>query len=217
MPGLDTYRKQAKQFVRWHRDREWTVAQVIREWAPRFAAMSDREILDAPFKLADAQEIVARKAGFESWAELKASAAVEPETRSAKDAEPRIRTAVAHVFVTDLARAAAFYRDALGFTIEFTYGEPAYFGAVVRDGARFYLRHVDHPLIDDALRRREHLLTLALIVENREQLKRLYASVEAAGVPMHQPMKMHPWGDWDFVVRDPDGNLLSFVCGPEPR
>jgi hypothetical protein len=127
MSSLESYRKQAKQFVRWHRDREWTVAQIIREHAPRFAAMSDRQILDASFKLSDAQEIVARKAGFATWAELKAGAANTPAKRAAESTEPRLVSAIAHVFVTDIARATAFYRDQLGFAIVFTYGNPPFY------------------------------------------------------------------------------------------
>jgi catechol 2,3-dioxygenase-like lactoylglutathione lyase family enzyme len=197
--------------VRWHRDREWTVAQIIREHAPRFAAMSDRQILDAPFKLTDAQEIVARKAGFATWAELKAGAANTPAQRAAESAEPRLITAMAHVYVTDIARATAFYRDQLGFTIVFTYGNPPFFGQVARDGATFYLRHVDEPLIDDELRRKEQLRSVAIAVESREQVKALFASLQARGVPMHQPLKKRPWGDLDFLVRDPDGNLIEFA------
>jgi catechol 2,3-dioxygenase-like lactoylglutathione lyase family enzyme len=210
MSVLETYRKQAKQFVRWHRDREWTVAQIIREHVPRFAAMSDREILDAPFKLADAQEIVARKAGFATWAELKRGAPSAPPA-SAASTEPHLRTAIAHVFVTDIARATAFYRDKLGFTVVFTYGNPPYFGQVARDGATFFVQHVDQPLIDDEVRRKEHLYSVAIAVESREQLKVLFASLQAAEVPMHQPIEKRPWGDWDFVVRDPDGNLIQFA------
>jgi catechol 2,3-dioxygenase-like lactoylglutathione lyase family enzyme len=211
MSSLESYRKQAKQFVRWHRDREWTVAQIIREHAPRFAAMSDRQILDAPFKLTDAQEIVARKEGFANWAELKASASSTQRLPAAESAAPRLLSAIAHVVVTDIERATAFYRDQLGFTIVFTYGNPPFFGQVARDGATFYVRHVDEPLIADELRRKEHLISVAIAVESREQVKVLFASLQARDVPMHQPLKKHPWGDLDFVVRDPDGNLLQFV------
>ena len=64
---------------------------------------------------------------------------------------------------------------------------------------------------------KEHLLSVAIVVESREQLKRLFAAYEAAGVPMHQTIKKHPWGDWDFVACDPDGNLISFSCANELR
>jgi catechol 2,3-dioxygenase-like lactoylglutathione lyase family enzyme len=225
MPSLDSYRKQAKQLVRWHREREWTVAQIIREHGPRFAKRSDRQILEAPFKLADAQEVVARKAGFASWAELKTKTKTETETKpetKAKNApqpgalastEQCLRVALAHVFVTDIERACTFYRDKLGFRVVFTYGQPPFFGEVARDGARFFLRQVDQPPVDPALRRKESLYSVAIVVESRAQLKQVYADFRAAGAPIQQALKKHPWGDWEFLVTDPDGNLLSFASG----
>ena len=35
----------------------------------------------------------------------------------------------------------------------------------------------------------------------------------AAGVAFAQPLKHEPWGARDFIVRDPDGNLVLFA-GP---
>src|SRR5262249_48935992 len=76
MPNLDNLRKQAKQFLRWHRDRYYPVAAEIRAALPRFRSLSDRQILDAPFRLGDAQEIVARRLGYETWPALKAGVKV---------------------------------------------------------------------------------------------------------------------------------------------
>ena len=67
MPNLENLRKQAKQFVRWHREGHYPVAAQIRAGLPRFHGLSDREVLQGDFKLSDAQELVARQAGFESW------------------------------------------------------------------------------------------------------------------------------------------------------
>jgi hypothetical protein len=47
-----------------------TVTVIIRS-RPRYAAMTDSEILARSFKLGDAQELVARQHGFESWQALK--------------------------------------------------------------------------------------------------------------------------------------------------
>src|SRR5215468_11556321 len=78
MPNLDNLRKQAKQFLRWHRDRHYPVAAEIRAALPRFRNLSDRQILDAPFKLGDAQEIVARRLGYENWPALKTGVSAMP-------------------------------------------------------------------------------------------------------------------------------------------
>jgi hypothetical protein len=67
MPDLENLKKQAKLILRWHRERHYPVAAQIRGLMPRFLNMPDPEILAANFKLSDAQEMVARQHGFDSW------------------------------------------------------------------------------------------------------------------------------------------------------
>ena len=67
MPNLENLKKQAKLYLRWHRDQHYPVAAQIRAVLPRFNHLSDREVLAHSFRLSDAQEFVARKIGFESW------------------------------------------------------------------------------------------------------------------------------------------------------
>jgi uncharacterized glyoxalase superfamily protein PhnB len=51
------------------------------------------------------------------------------------------------------------------------------------------------------------LLAASIPVEN---IKSLYLEYKAAATPMHQVLKKQPWGLRDFIVRDPDGNLIHF-------
>src|SRR3954468_24331235 len=71
MPNFENLRKQAKLVLRWHRDRYYPVAAQIRSGLPRYGQMTDSEILAQSFKLGDAQELVARQHGFESWQAVK--------------------------------------------------------------------------------------------------------------------------------------------------
>src|SRR4051795_10565866 len=71
MPDLENIKKQAKQILRWHREQHYPVAAQIRELLPRFVGVPDSDILAANFKLSDAQEMVARQHGFDSWGALK--------------------------------------------------------------------------------------------------------------------------------------------------
>ena len=71
MPNLENLRKQAKLYVRWHRDGYHPVAAQIRATLARYRHLTDRQVLDHDFKLSDAQELVARQSGFESWQALK--------------------------------------------------------------------------------------------------------------------------------------------------
>src|SRR5450756_1869163 len=71
MPNLENLRKQAKLILRWHRDRYFPVAAQIRSGLSRYAGMTDSDVLAQSFKLSDAQELVARQYGFQSWQALK--------------------------------------------------------------------------------------------------------------------------------------------------
>ena len=71
MTNFDNLKKQAKQYLHWHRDRYYPVAAQIREVLPRFQHLNDPQILASQFKLSDAQELVARQRGFGSWQALK--------------------------------------------------------------------------------------------------------------------------------------------------
>ena len=71
MSNLDFYRKRAKQFLRWHQERHWPVATQIRDALVQFEGRTDREILASEFKLADAQRLVAKQAGFDHWEALR--------------------------------------------------------------------------------------------------------------------------------------------------
>ena len=63
MSNIEHLKKRAKALVRLHRERSYHLACVARETLPKFAKMSDREILSADFKLSDAQTLVARHEG----------------------------------------------------------------------------------------------------------------------------------------------------------
>jgi hypothetical protein len=72
MSNFENLRKQAKLFLRWHREEYYPVATRIRAVLPRYRHLSDRQVLAASFTLSDAQELIAREHGFESWQALTA-------------------------------------------------------------------------------------------------------------------------------------------------
>src|SRR5262245_797644 len=101
MPNLENLRKQAKLVLRWHRDRYYPVAAQIRTVLPRFRRLSDPEVLAAPFKLSDAQELVARQQGFESWQALKTGLAAMTDQAKPAPSRPIISATAAELFVSD--------------------------------------------------------------------------------------------------------------------
>ena len=158
MPNLENLKKQAKLILRWHREQHYPVAAQIRGLMPRFLNMSDSEILAASFKLSDAQEMVARQNGFDSWQTLKTGLSTilrklksSPSKATIVDAEPQLR-------VTDIKRSCEFFCEKLGFSLVFSYGDPPYYAQVGRDAARLNLMCVEGPVIESAVRDREGLL-----------------------------------------------------------
>jgi catechol 2,3-dioxygenase-like lactoylglutathione lyase family enzyme len=213
MPNFENLRKQAKLVLRWHRDRYYPVAAQIRSGLPRFGQMTDPEILAQTFKLSDAQELVARQHGFESWQALKTGFSTMSDHAVATSTKAVIVAAEPELFVADIKSSCDFFTGKLGFTIAFTYGEPPFYAQVKRDGARLNFKCVDRPVIDPELRDREQLLSAALTVETAEEIKALFLEFEAAGVAFFQKLKREPWGARNFIIQDPDGNLLLFA-GP---
>jgi uncharacterized glyoxalase superfamily protein PhnB len=137
-----------------------------------------------------------------------------PEQASrTSSSRPVLTAAEPQLFVADIRKSCDFFAEKLGFTIAFVHGEPPFYGQVKRDGARLNLRCVDAPAIDGQLRERESLLSAAITVATAAEIEQLFLEFQAAGVAFHQALKKEPWGAKDFIVKDPDGNLLLFA-GP---
>jgi catechol 2,3-dioxygenase-like lactoylglutathione lyase family enzyme len=211
MPNLENLRKQAKLYLRWHRERHHPVAAQIRAVLPRFKDLTDRQILDGDFKLGDAQELVARQSGFETWQALKAGVQTMPDTAPAA-VTPKLSAVEPELFVADIKASCEWFTK-LGFKAVFTYGEPPFYAQVKRDAAALNLRLVCEPVFVGDIREREELLGASLTVDSAAEIKRLFLQYQAAGVDFFRPLRQEPWGARTFIVSDPDGNLLLFA-GP---
>lgn len=207
MPVLDTYRKQAKLLLRWHREGNYSIGEKVRR-LERYRALTDREVLALKFTLTMAQEIVAAEAGCRSWAELKAVAEGAEKTPPVTRGPLVLKNVVPILFVRDVERAAGFYTSMLGFAIDFFHGKPPFYGAVSRDGVRLHLRFVHEPFFAREAAK-EGSLILAMIEVS--DVRALFEEFKARGVDFPQTLVKHPWGGTDFHVRDLDGNVISFV------
>jgi len=126
MSRLEIYKKQAKQLVRWHREGNHSIGGRIRGLA-RYKALTDRQALALAFPLREAQEIIAVEAGHSSWAALKvavADTAKRPTPTRRTTPAPRLTRAVPIIFVASVQASAEFFRDTLGFSIDFLHGHP---------------------------------------------------------------------------------------------
>lgn len=213
MPNLENLKKQAKQYLRWHRERYHPVAAEIRAALPRFQHLDDHQVLETKFKLSDAQELVARQLGFSGWQALKAGTpAMSTQVKQAITA-PILSGTEAQFYVADVKASCEFFTSKLGFAIDFVYGDPPFYSMVKRDRARLCIRLVCEPVFVGDIRQREQLLSASITVDTAAEIKQLFLEFQSAGVSFYQELKKEPWGARNFIVFDPDGNLILFA-GP---
>ena len=119
-----------------------------------------------------------------------------------------MKPAVPILFARDVPVSAAFFKEKLGFEIDFLYGEPPFYGSVSRGNACLHLRCVHEPNFAE-LAARELSLILAMIEVS--DVQGLFEELKEHGVAFAQTPAKQDWGGTDFHVRDPDGNVISFV------
>jgi catechol 2,3-dioxygenase-like lactoylglutathione lyase family enzyme len=120
-------------------------------------------------------------------------------------------THIAPVFrVEDISRSLAFYRDKLGFAVEFLYEN--FYAGVHRDGCRIHLKRSPPTPRDQAAFESQEHIDACIGVRSAETLSTCFSSV---GVPFAVPLRHTPYG-WEFYVRDPDGYVLGFVQTSSP-
>jgi uncharacterized glyoxalase superfamily protein PhnB len=170
--------------------------------------LTDREVLALKFTLTLAQEIVAVEAGYRNWAELKGAAAGAPKTPRASSGPPFLKDVTPILCVRDVKACAAFFQQKLGFKIDFLHGLPPFYGAVSRDGVCLHMRYVQQPLFAQTAAQEKSLIFASIQVSN---VQGLFKEFKARGVEFAQTLKKQAWGGTDFQVRDPDGNVISFV------
>lgn len=113
-----------------------------------------------------------------------------------------------YLIVADVARAAEWYRDKLGFGFERIWGEPPRFCMVKRDGQVIMLKQVPGGQPRPNHRQDPDACWDAYIwVTDADQL---HAELGAAGVTITRPISDQPYGCRDFDVQDLDGYRLCF-------
>lgn len=116
------------------------------------------------------------------------------------------------VSVTDLDRAIAFYRDALGFEVRADQRYPG--------GVRWVVVAPRGAETEIVLRPRgagtEGPAATPATPETgmaffTREIHRTYADLAASGVEFEYEPALQPWGGWKAAFRDPDGNRYHLV------
>jgi catechol 2,3-dioxygenase-like lactoylglutathione lyase family enzyme len=115
-------------------------------------------------------------------------------------------TGVAPQFlVDDLNAAIAYYRDRLGFAVDFCY--ESFYAAVSRDGVAIHLKCAPKTLTDRAHRKQNEHLDAYISVRG---VTALHDELRSRGALITKSLEARPWSCVDFYVEDPDGYILCF-------
>jgi lactoylglutathione lyase len=115
------------------------------------------------------------------------------------------------IFVGDIAKMVAFYRDVLGFSSDWKDGP---FAAIENEGVRFsfYERGKLPELLGRPVTFPSGLngtFEIAIDLPKFEDVDREYARIVAAGGQPISPPRDEPWGMRSSYVADPEGNLIE--------
>jgi lactoylglutathione lyase len=115
------------------------------------------------------------------------------------------------LFVADIAKMVAFYRDILGFEAEWDGGPFARFK--VNDGGLFmfdrkqFAEDMHQPYI--APQGYNQSMEIGLDVPTMADVDREYARLMALGVNSVLEPTTQPWGQRNFWISDPEGNYIE--------
>jgi catechol 2,3-dioxygenase-like lactoylglutathione lyase family enzyme len=107
--------------------------------------------------------------------------------------------------VDDLDAAIAYYRERLGFELDFCY--QSFYASVSRDGFAIHLKCAPKTAADRAHRKQHEHLDVYI---GAVGVASLHDELQSRGAMITKPLGERPWACRDFYVEDPDGYILCF-------
>ena len=108
------------------------------------------------------------------------------------------------LFVKNAKNAAEFYRDKLGFTITFEWGDPVRYVVTNRDEAVYlHFSNAEENAHQDSR-------TAAVYIFCHD-VDEVHTELLEKGVEISNPIDDREYGMRDFDVIDPDGNMVTFA------
>jgi len=112
---------------------------------------------------------------------------------------------VPQIPVSDLGRAISFYQSRLGFVLDWKYEDGL--AGVSREAARLFLDRVaGGPL---------HPVRVWLNLGSVAEVDALYSEWQKSGVPIASAPEQKPWGIYEFIAEDGDGNSFRVFYDTE--
>lgn len=117
----------------------------------------------------------------------------------------RITAIIPQFLVDNLDCAISYYRDQLGFELDFQYED--FYASVKRDGFAIHLKCGPRSAADREHRKKNEHLDAYIAVSG---IRDLFRDLESRGTHVLKPLEERPWGCMDFYVEDPDENIICF-------
>jgi uncharacterized glyoxalase superfamily protein PhnB len=111
---------------------------------------------------------------------------------------PKLEYVTPILCVADVTASIAYYRERLGFETTFTWGEPATFGGVQRDGVEVMFCHEGQG---------NPGTWIGVWVDDVDAL---HDELRERGAEIRQPPTTMDWGVREMNIGDPDGHRLRF-------
>jgi predicted enzyme related to lactoylglutathione lyase len=118
----------------------------------------------------------------------------------------RLTGTSAVLLVADIDRAAAYYRDRLGFTCE-RYGDPPDFLVAKRDDAVVLMALCQEP--DRIIPNWRIVPNVWNVYIRVDDVEAIYAEFQRRGAPIDYSLYDAPSGFREFGVQDPDGHDIA--------
>jgi predicted enzyme related to lactoylglutathione lyase len=105
----------------------------------------------------------------------------------------------AAIGVRDVPASIAFYAETLGFSVRAEMGDPVNFALLARDAVTLSLVQSATPSVAE--------FACCYIYVN--DVDDVHGQCQRTGTSIVSPLTRHPWGNRDFVIKDPDGHRIA--------
>ena len=146
MPNIENLKKQAKQYLRWHRGNGTIPSQPRKGCVTSVSRHGGHGDTGIKLQAGGCSGACCTANGVRQVAGARIRSRCHGADAPKQTMSRPVLTSIeVQLFVANIQSSCDFYTSKLGFAVAFVYGDPPFYGQVVRDCARLNLRLVGEP------------------------------------------------------------------------